>query len=175
MPCLRTAAAAAGGLRTTTLHSVAWAAGGARGLCMRMCVLTVSRSCVCSEFAVDHGGGAGKEGPERMLGGAKRIVSLFAQWQQQATPQPSAHTPDVMADVLLQVKHMTRHAFERSGCFMGSFVHNPQLAAAYERFMAAACPPGGALPRVSLAFHGTPGENVKSIFRQGLKMSCTGT
>ena len=27
------------GLRTTTLHSVAWAAGGARGLCMRACVL----------------------------------------------------------------------------------------------------------------------------------------
>ena len=51
------------GLRTTTLHSVAWAAGGARGLCMRACVLVpgnaifehVFRSCGCHRAAAGLG------------------------------------------------------------------------------------------------------------------------
>jgi hypothetical protein len=35
-----------------------------------------------------------------MASGVNRIVSLFASWQQPATPQLSADTPDVIADVL---------------------------------------------------------------------------
>jgi len=80
-----------------------------------------------------------------------------------------------MGDVLMQVEHMMRRAFQRSGYVMSSFEPNPQLAAAYGRFMAAARPPGGALSRISLAFHGTPGGNVASIFEQGLKPSKSGT
>ena len=114
-----------------------------------------------------------------MVRGANRIVSLFAPWQQLATPQLSADTPNVMADMLLSVEDITRRAFTRSGRFMGSFVYNPHLSgrdsAAYKRFMAAACPDGGALPTVSLAFHCTPRENVDSIFRHGLRCSESGT
>ena len=90
-----------------------------------------------------------------MVRGANRIVSLFAPWQQLATPQLSADTPNVMADMLLSVEDITRRAFTRSGRFMGSFVYNPHLSgrdsAAYKRFMAAACPDGGALPTVSVS------------------------
>ena len=115
------------------------------------------------------------EGQERREKGARRIVSLFADWQQEDTPQLSASTPESMEDVLMQVEHMTRRAFKRSGLAISSFKPNPQLAAAYRRFKDAARSRGDALPAVSLAFHGTPGGNVASIFEQGLKASKSGT
>ena len=84
------------GLRTTTLHSVAWAAGGARGLCTRACVqLTVSRSCVCS----DQGGGARGDSPA--AGGGPRAgseVSLLAQ----STATTAATPGDVPAQTPLE-------------------------------------------------------------------------
>jgi hypothetical protein len=114
-----------------------------------------------------------------MARGVNRIVSLFAPWQQQATPQLSADTPDVMADVRLSVENITGHAFTSSGRLMGTFVHNPHVSGpgspAYDRFVAAVRPHGGALPTVSLAFHCTPRENVDSIFRHGLRCSESGT
>ena len=43
------------GLRTTTLHSVAWAAGGARGLYMRECVLVAVEVPFSSTFSAAAG------------------------------------------------------------------------------------------------------------------------
>ena len=52
------------GLRTTTLHTVAWAAGGIRGCCWaRKVQLTAGCLCLCSDFGDDQGDSPGGESP----------------------------------------------------------------------------------------------------------------
>ena len=102
------------------------------------------------------------------------FVSLHAPWQQEATPQLSADTGDVMDKVRRRLEDIIRSAFTRSGRSMATFCHNTEWSVpgspAYHRFMAAVHPNGGALSTVSLAIACTPRENVDSICEHGLRM-----
>jgi hypothetical protein len=101
------------------------------------------------------------------------FVSLHAPWQQEATPQLSADTGDVMDKVRRRLEDIIRSAFTRSGRSMATFCHNTEWSVpgspAYHRFMAAVHPNGGALSTVSLAIACTPRENVDSICEHGLR------
>ncbi len=110
--------------------------------------------------------------------GSLRVVSLHTPWQQETTPQLSAHTHDVMADARRRVEVITHRAFTQCGRSILTFHHNTSStpgSPAYCRFMAAVHPNRGALPTVSLAFHCTPTENVYSICEHGLRCSSHGT
>jgi hypothetical protein len=72
------------------------------------------------------------------------IVPLHTPWQQEATPQLSAGTDDVMDNVRLRVEGIIRRAFTRSGRSMATFRHNTDWSMpgrpAYRRFMAVVHP-----------------------------------
>ena len=77
------------GLRTTTLHSVAYAAGGLR-VCgwARKVELTDSCLCLCSDFGADQGDNAGRESPVVSGGSIKILRSIQDGSEEELSPLP---------------------------------------------------------------------------------------